>query len=361
MTPAGGAAPGFELVAAEFEHVLERSSSGAAFSAVVDGDLVVDLWGGEDWTADTPELIFSGTKGVVAVCLLRLVERGALDLDAPVSRYWPELARDGLLVRHVVSHTAGIEGLRRRRSIEELVDDRAMARAIAAEPSYSQPGERLAYHALTWGWLCGELVRRVDGRSVGSVVAEEISTPLGLDLWLGLPADIESRVRPVARAPDYGVTVLDGDPEHLADVYCGLLGTFLWNDPRVWAAEIPAANAIGTARSLARLYGDLVSSDPLLLRPETVDLGRTELSRGSCAVTGRPYAFGAGWELQAMSALGSPEDAFGHTGSGGSSHGAWPSERVGFSFIPGELWPEARDDRARRLLSALHSSLSGNR
>ena len=117
-------------------------------------------------------------------------------------------------------------------------------------------------------------------------------------------------------------------------------------------------NAIGTALSLARLYGDLVSSKPVLLEPSTVDLGRTELSRGTCAVTGRPYAFGLGWELPAVSALGPPTDAFGHTGSGGSSHGAWPSLRVGFSFVPGELLPELRDDRAHRLLSALHDALT---
>jgi CubicO group peptidase (beta-lactamase class C family) len=336
----------------------ETAAHGAAFAVVVDGGVVVDLWGGEGWDANTPTLIFSGTKGVVAVCLLGLVERGVLDLDAPVGRYWPELDRNGLLVRHVVSHTAGLEGLRRRRSLDELLDDRAMAAATAVEPPYSRPGERLAYHALTWGWLCGELVRRVDGRSVGRMVAEDVAQPLGLDLWLGLPAGLEPKVRRVASRADYGVTFAGGDPEHLADVYCGLLGTFPWNDRRFWAAEVPAVNAIGTALSLARLYGDLVSCNPVLLEPSTVDLGRTELSRGTCAVTGRPYAFGLGWELQAVSPLGPPADAFGHTGSGGSSHGAWPSLRVGFSFVPGELWPELRDDRAQRLLSALYAALS---
>lgn len=358
MALAGEVAPGFERVAAEFERVLEDSPThGAAFAAVVDGEVVVDLWTGDGWMADTPTLVFSGTKGVVAICLLRLVERGVLDLEAPMGRYWPELDRDGLLVRHVVSHTAGLQGLRRPRALEELLDDRAMAEAIAAEPPYARPGEQLAYHALTWGWLCGELVRRLDGRSVGRIVAEELAGPLELDLWLGLPAGLESRVRRVSPAPDYGVTVLADEPELLVDVYCGVLGTFPWNDPRVWAAEVPAVNAIGTARSFARLYGDLVSSKPTLLRPETVGLGRTELSRGTCHVTGRPYAFGVGWELPATSALGPPADTFGHTGSGGSSHGAWPSQRVGFSFVPGELWPEARDDRARRLLASLHGVL----
>jgi CubicO group peptidase (beta-lactamase class C family) len=359
VAPSVEVAPGFEAVEAEFARVLEQSpAGGAAFAAVVDGRLVVDLWGGVGWRAETPAMIFSGTKGVVSMCLLRLLERGALELDAPVGRYWPELDADGLLVRHVVSHTAGLYGLRRPRPLTELLDDRLMAEAVAAEPPYSRPGGELAYHALTWGWLCGELVRRVDGRSVGRFLAEEMVQPSELDLWLGLPQSLVPRVRPLVAAPDYGVAFVGDEPELLADVYCGTLGTFPWNDPEVWGAEVPAVNAIGTASSLARLYGDLVSRNPVVLQPRTVELGRTELSRGLCAVTKRPYAFGVGWELQAVSPLGPPAEAFGHTGSGGSSHGAWPVERVGFSFVPGELWPEARDDRARRLLAALYVAVT---
>lgn len=343
-------AAGFERVAEEFVG-LERS----AFAAVIDGELVVDLWSGPDWSDDTLVLVFSGTKGLVAVCLLLLIEQEQLELDAPVARYWPEFRHRDVLVRHVVSHTAGLPGLRPPPSAEDILDPELMAARLAAEPPVWPAGRHLAYHALTFGWLCGELLRRIDGRTLGRFFAEEIATPLDLELWIGLPTLLEPRVAELTRAPDYGVTVLGDEPAPLLEALYGpMLHRFVWNDPAYHAAEIPAANGIGTACSLARLYGRLGE----ILQPETIRLGRTELSRGVCAVTRFPYAFGVGFELQTeLKALGPPTTAFGHTGSGGSSHGAWPDERVGFSFTTSELHASASDDRARRLLAALHACL----
>jgi CubicO group peptidase (beta-lactamase class C family) len=166
------------------------------------------------------------------------------------------------------------------------------------------------------------------------------------------------------RADGYGVTVLGEEPEPLLSALYGcLLDTFAWNDAAWHRAEIPAANAIGTARSMARLYGCLAAGGELdgrrLLSPETVRRGRAELSRGACAVTRRPYAFGVGFELQTeLGALGPPPNAFGHTGSGGSRHGAWPDCRVGFSFAMRELRSEESDDRGRRILGALHEAVA---
>jgi CubicO group peptidase (beta-lactamase class C family) len=135
-----------------------------------------------------------------------------------------------------------------------------------------------------------------------------------------------------------------------------MLYSFPWNRPEFHRAEIPAANAIGTARSIARLYGSLER----VLSPETIRLGRTELSRGVCVVTGAPYAFGVGFELQTeLGALGPPPDAFGHTGSGGSSHGCWPSEGVGFSYVPTEL--RSDDTRAIELLRELYQGMRPGR
>jgi CubicO group peptidase (beta-lactamase class C family) len=341
-------APGYEAVAEEFEGTL--GAGGAAFAAVVEGELVVDLWGG-DVERDTLQLIFSGTKGLVAVCLLVLVERGLLELDAPVQRYWPEFVERRVLVRHVVSHTAGLPGLRRGFTASDLLDGRRMAAELAVEPPFWPPGERLAYHALSYGWLCGELIRRIDGRSAGRFFAEEVAGPLELELWIGLPPEQEPRVAHLHRAEGYAPTSLgeDSDPP-LEVLYGNLAGEFVWNDEAVHQAEIPAANAIGTARSIATLYGGL----DRLLAAETIRIGRTELSRDLCAVTRRPYAFGVGFELQTeLGALGPPRSAFGHTGSGGSSHGAWPDDRVGFSYAMTELRAEAVDDRARRVLAAL--------
>jgi len=317
------------------------------FAATKDGELVVELG-----RTDEPALIFSGTKGLVAMCLLLLIERGQLDLDVAVSDYWPEFRHRNVLVRHVVSHTAGMPGLRPPPTEEELLDGEQMAARLAGEPPIWPAGERLAYHALTFGWLCGELVRRIDGRTVGTFFAEEFAQPLDLELWIGLPAEVEPRVARLERAPDYSVV---GEPGPLLEALYGpLLHRFVWNEPAFHAAEIPAANAIGTARSIALLYGRLEE----VLRPETILLGRTELSRGVCAVTDLPYAFGVGFELQTeRRSLGPPANAFGHTGSGGSAHGAWPDERVGFSYIPTELRSSDTDDRARRLLAELHDEL----
>jgi CubicO group peptidase (beta-lactamase class C family) len=209
-------------------------------------------------------------------------------------------------------------------------------------------GERVAYHALTYGWLCDALVRRIDGRTVGRLFDDEFARPLELELWIGVPAVVEPRVARIERAPGYRVA---GEPGPLLDaLYGALLDGFVWNDPAFHTAEIPAANAIGTARSIALLYGRLDA----VLRPETILLGRTELARGVCAVTGVPYAFGVGFELQTeLGTLGPPRNAFGHTGSGGSAHGAWPDDRVGFSYLPTELRSIETDDRARRVLAAL--------
>jgi CubicO group peptidase (beta-lactamase class C family) len=354
-------AAGYEAVAEEFRRTLEDDAGGgAAFAAVIDGELVVDLWGGSadeevPWREDTLQLVFSGTKGLVATCLLLLLDRGALDLDAPVARYWPEFGKEEVLVRHVVSHTAGLPGLRRRLAVTDLLDDERMARLVAEEPLVWPAGTRLAYHALTFGWICGELVRRIDGRSIGSFFADEVVVPLGLELWIGLPAELEPRVARLQRAADYGITFLGDEPEPLLEALYGpLLAAFPWNDPEFHQAEIPAANAVGTARSIALLYASLGK----LVDEETLLLARTELSRGLCAVTQRPCAFGVGFELQTeLMALGPPEDAFGHTGSGGSRHGAWPSEGVGFSYSMNVLRSENDDGRARRLLAALHEAL----
>jgi CubicO group peptidase (beta-lactamase class C family) len=354
----GRVAPGFESIAEVFATVI--ADGGGAFAAFADGEPVVDLWSGDGWHEDTLALVFSGTKGFVAVCVLLLAERGLLDLDAPVARYWPEFAaagKQGVLVRHAVSHTAGVPGLRRGFGVEDILDGAKMRAAVAAEAPFWAPGKRLAYHALTFGWICDELVRRIDGRSVGRFFADEVAAPLGLELWIGLPESEQPRVTVLERADDYRPTVLDDEPAPLLGaLYGDLLGSrFRWNDPALHRAEIPAANAIGTARAIATLYGSLER----VLSAETILVGRRELARDACAVTRRPYAFGVGFELQTeLAALGPPAAAFGHTGSGGSTHGAWPDERVGFSFVPRRLRAESEDARGRLLLQALHEAVA---
>lgn len=346
----GTVAPAFEPVADAFAVTLEGAAGGGALAAVVDGEPVVDLWGG-DFAEDTLVLVFSGTKGVVATALLLLADRGRLQLDEPVALYWPEFGaagKEGVLVRHVLGHTAGIPGLQPPFTAEQLLDREALAGRLAAEPAFWPPGSRLAYHGHTFGLICGELIRRVDGRSPGRFVADELAEPLGLEFWIGLPDELEPRVARLVPSPGYGVTSWREQPEPLLAAVYGD-GALDFNDPRVHRAEIPSANGIGSARALARLYGSNVLQDAPI----------EELSRGICAVTGRPYAFGPGFELWTeLGRLGPVRDAFGHTGSGGSTHGAWPSLRAGFSYAPSELRSEKEDDRGPALLGVLHACVS---
>jgi len=380
MRVEGFVAPGFEPVAAAFhKNLMARGDTGAAFAAIVGGEPVADLWGGwaavgRPWQPDTVAGIFSGSKGLVAACLLLLLDRGRLDLERPIADYWPEFAAQGkeaIRVRHVVSHQAGLPGLLTPVTAAEATNDRRMAALVANQPAICPPGTRLHYHALTFGWLCGELIRRIDGRSVGQLFAEEIARPLGLDAWIGLPAEHDDRVALFRRDPSFGTrrSPVDGAGA------CQRLPWSIWENPprfseplpgntREWrAAEVPASNGIGSARSLARLYACLARGGEIdgirLLSPETVGLGRRLLARGQEPLLGRPFAFGIGFQLQDEgSPFGPAADGFGHPGAGGSVHGAWPGLRTGFSYVTSMLRDsEMADPRAEALLEALYASL----
>ena len=372
--PTGMVAAGFERVQEEFlGNFTERGEAGAAFAAVLDGRPVVDLWGGladkasgQKWSENTLQLVWSGTKGFVAVCILMLIERGLVDLDATVARYWPEFARNGkagVLVKHVLSHTAGLPGLHDAASNEQFVDCQVMARLLEDERPIWAPGSHLYYHSFTYGWLCAELVRRTDGRSIGRFFADEVAGPLGLELWIGLPAELEPRLSTLHLWPQWNQSAAEGSDPVRRQVWTGpplVLGEPLpWNTRTFHAAEIPGANAIGTARSIARLYGCLARGGEIdevrLLRSDTVQLGQKCLATGRDAITGSPRAFGVGFALQTdAQPFGPVVSAFGHGGAGGSMHGAWPVERIGFSYSMNEMRDELIDSRAQALLRALH-------
>jgi CubicO group peptidase (beta-lactamase class C family) len=372
----GIVAPGYEEVAEAFTANFERGEVGAAFAAYVDGEPVVDIWGGladsgrgVEWREDTLIGVFSGTKGMVAVCLLLLIERGQIELEVPVCRYWPEFAaagKEGILVRDVVCHQAGLPGLTTPVSAEEATDYVRMAALLAAQPSIREPQEGPIYHAMTFGWLCGELIRRVDGRSVGRFFAEEVAAPLGLEIWIGLPERLEPRVAVLELSAGFGelgsLVERDIDP----------VGWSIWanppryhdlahNDRRWHAAEIPATSGIAAARSLARLYGCLANGGEIdgvrLLAEETIERGRRRLSVGRDPYLGE-IAFATAFELQAdPTGTTLPPDEFGHSGAGGSVHGAWPSLRTGFSYSQNMLHTlDGLDPRAEALLVALHAA-----
>jgi CubicO group peptidase (beta-lactamase class C family) len=378
----GHVADGFEAVREAFaDNLRHRGDLGAAFAMTCDGEAVVDLWGGaadgggRPWRPDTLQVIFSGTKGLVALCLLILVDRGALDMQAPVSRYWPEFGANGkrgIRVLDVASHRARLPGIRAALEPDEILDGRRMAALLAAQPAETDPRAACAYHPLTYGWLCGELIRRVDGRSVGRFFAEEVADPLALDIWIGLPPDLEPRVSQLAYAPDWGSA--DGwDPEEIdRDELLGRVlnnpplfpaGRIPWNAPAWHRSEIPGAGAIATARSIARLYGCLALGGELdgvrLLSAGTLERGRRALSRRWDPLARAHQAFAFGFEVQTtLSPLGPAPDAFGHRGAGGSVHCAWPSLGAGLSYAM-NLMRDAPDvdPRGKALLDVAHACL----
>ncbi|MCP9484515.1 MAG: beta-lactamase family protein [Gaiellaceae bacterium MAG52_C11] len=379
----GFVAPGLEAVLDEFErNFTERGDIGAAFAVYRDEELVIDLWAGQAnrlerlaWTEDTLSLIFSGTKPLVATCLLLLIDRGQLQLERPVADYWPEFAAAGkeqILVSHLVTHRAGLPGFQERLEINDLVDDERLARLLAAQEPLLLPGGEICYHGLTFGWLCGELVRRIDGRSVGRFFAEDVASPLGLEAWIGLPPELERRVATLELSQAWGVgaalSAAGADMSSLAAQVWANPPTFdrsdfPWNSRAYHAAEIPGANGIATARSVARLFACLARGGEVggvrLLSEETVHLGTTALARGYERVLAEPMAVGVGVQLQTeLMLLGPAIDAFGHAGAGGSIHGAWPSRRIGFSYVVNLMLDGAPPDpRPQALLSALHRSL----
>jgi CubicO group peptidase (beta-lactamase class C family) len=305
--------PRYERVREAFaEGFRRRDEIGAAIAITIDGALVVDLWAGHadpartrPWTSDTIVHLYSVTKGMTALCAHRLIERGALALDAPVARYWPEFAQSGkgaISVRWLLSHRAGLPALREPLPPESLYDWDAMCSALAAAEPCVPPGQ-LSYHPLTFGWLAGELVRRVDGRSLGRFFREEIADPLGADLHIGLgpaeekrAADITALEPPPELMAAFGSEASGGLPL-LVLAFVNPSGTGDHNSPQHRCAEIPAINGHGNARALARIYGALARGGELdgvhLLSPATVEAARNPEARDMDALFGVTIRYAA--------------------------------------------------------------------
>jgi CubicO group peptidase (beta-lactamase class C family) len=264
-----------------------------------------------------------------------------------------------------------VPGLMTPVSSEEARDDVRMAGLLAAQAPIAPPGAVVTYHVLTYGWLCGELVRRVDGRSVGRFLREEVAEPLGLDVWIGLPEEQEPRVAVLeqtagfdaeAAAPVVGGPDAAGERERILWSLENPPGSLAVANSRAErAAEVPAANGVATARALARLYGCLARGGELdgvrLLAPETAALAGRCIVRGHDPYHDRPIAYAAGFHLNPDGDLGPPADAFGHGGAGGSTHGCWPGLRTGFSFTT-NLLDGPVNPRGPALLAALHDAVT---
>ncbi|MGW1324212.1 serine hydrolase domain-containing protein [Streptomyces antibioticus] len=380
----GAVAEGYEPVREAFVRNFETlGDRGAAVAVYRDGHKVVDLWGGTrdvdgtaPWEQGTAQIVRSATKGVAAAVLLLLHQRGELDLDAPVGAYWPEYKTAGkerTLVWHVLAHRAGVPALDRPLSPAEAADPDLGAAAVAAQAPAWEPGTDHGYHAQTYSWLTGELVRRVTGRSVGAWIADEIAGPVGADLWLGLPEAQRARVGRVGKIdapaptgalrtkPKPAVTAAWTDPGSLTRrAFAAITPLPDENDPGYRAAVLPASNGIATADGLARFYASLigeVDGGKRLFTPETVELARGERSAGPDRVLVVHTRFGLGSMLHgAASPLLSPA-SFGHPGRGGALGLADPESGLAFGYVTnGFRTSVTADPRAQALLRALRTA-----
>jgi CubicO group peptidase (beta-lactamase class C family) len=378
---AGDVEPGFEGVDEAFRRNFdEHGEIGAAVCVMLDGRPVIDLWGGiadtesgRPWDRDTLTVVFSSTKGATAACVHRLVERGELDLDAPVANVWPEFAaqdKQAITLRQVLSHRAGVPVVEAKLTNPEIFDWNPVVEAIAAQAPLWPPGSEHGYHARTFGWILGELLRRTRGESAGRVFAREIAEPLGLDFFVGLPDRLEPRVaRLVPPAPPD-----DPDQRALIERLLGpdtLLGRVLngpgdlaygdvWNTHAIHVAEMPSSNGIADARSLARLYAALIGEvdHVRLLRPETLDAACVPHSEGRDRVIQIPTRIGLGFMLAPTVGTACGPASFGHPGAGGSLGFADPERGLAFGYAMNQMkLGMMGDERTIGLVGATYAAL----
>jgi len=368
----GWVEPGWEKVADAFRANFDDGKElGAAVALYQGGRPVVDLWGGvadgttgRPWAEDSIVLVFSSTKGMTAILAHMLVERGRLDLDAPVATYWPEFAASGkeaIPVRWLLSHQAGLPAVDTPLSQDEICAWDPLITALEAQAPMWEPGKHHAYHALTYGHLVGEVLRRITGKTPGRLFADEVAGPLGLSAWIGLPEAEEPRVARLEPAPpieDEGLrqimemfvgegSLFDrsvlGFPVDLVTPDGGAFGS-----RQVRAAEIPAGNLVTDARSLARAYAATVAevNGVRLLSPETVDAARVIQTD-----TSEPWGLPPGFEMfGTIAALGFQvstdlfpvlgPSCFGHGGAGGSVGVGHVDHQLGFAYVMNQMRTE---------------------
>ena len=392
----GTTAAGFDEVRDVFARNFdEHGEVGAAFAVYLDGEPIVDLTGGTrtdgaPYDERTLQMVFSSTKGATALCAHLLAQRGELDLHAPVVDYWPEFGahgKDQIPVSWLLCHKAGLIDTTARMTHDEMLDWDTVVAALADTEPLWEPGTQHGYHAVTYGWLVGEVVRRVSGRSLGQFFADEVAGPLGLDFWIGLPDEQVDRVsRLIPMSPPEGLPMMmaeegtgsaDGSGEaprglvQLLDLLLGpgnLAGRALsapggasgdenvWNEPRTWAAQIPAANGVTNAVSLARMYAATVGEvdGVQLLSPEQVNAAIEPQVEGADAVLMFPIPFGLGYMRHSDFSPFAGARSFGHYGAGGSVGFADPDRRLAVGYTMNQMhFGLAGDPRTAALIEVV--------
>ncbi len=377
--------PAFAGVREVFEQNFAEGRELGAAVAVYAGDRkVVDLWGGtadrrtgRAWLPDTPCFGFSCTKAVTAAAAMLLAERGAYDVDGPVTDWWPEFGaagKDGATAAHLLSHQVGLPAFARPVSAEEAADPAALASRLAAQEPEWKPGSAHGYHALTYGWLAGEIVRRHGGRTVGAFVKDEFAG--GLDLWIGAPDDVIERAAKLSagrrgaadtpRTADRGLltrlAAAYGDPDSAMNRSLGnpSPGKGGFNNPVVLRAGWPSAGMLATAPAFAAFYRDLVAGR--VLRPDTLREAMRPRVSGPDRTLLIDSAFGLGFMRPAQTYYvpkAARATAFGHTGAGGSIGLGDPDAGLALAYLPNLMGDQATGDlRAFRLTEAAYASLS---
>ncbi|HEX5615896.1 MAG TPA: serine hydrolase domain-containing protein [Acidimicrobiia bacterium] len=371
----GDVAPGWGPVADELaRNFSERGDVGAACAIYSDGVKVVDVWGGvadpatqRPWAADTLVLWFSCTKGMTAVCANLLIERGVLDADAPVASYWPEFAAEGkeaIPLRWLLAHRAGLPVIEADLTLEQSLAWTPVVDALAAQRPVWEPGTRHGYHLRSFGWLVGEVIRRATGDTIGAFLRTAVADPLGLEMWIGLPAEHESRLATLVPPPPEFADLLRSLPHDLllGRATTGPSGHFayddMWNRRALHACELPSSNGIGDARSLARMYAALIGDgvDGIRLLSDATVAAATEVqASGRDEVILVDTAFGLGFMLGASFNAQLHRTAFGHAGAGGSLAFADPDVGISFAYVMNDLRFEATGDpRSESLVAAAY-------
>jgi len=360
----------FERVREAFAENFEKyDENGAACCVYVDGKPVVDLWGGT-YAEDTLELVFSTTKGIAAVAAHMLAQEGRLDFDAPVVEYWPEFGAEGkdrIPVRWLFCHRAGLAAADRPFTLDDVVRWTPAVETLAAQRPLWEPGAAHGYHTITYGWLAGEVIRRITGMTVGAFVAERIAGPLAAEFWIGLPEKQEPRVVSVLPpAPPAPGAELDSftrrlmDPSSITFRSFGAIAPAAYNERPWHSADQPAGTGIGSARALARIYAACIGSvdGVRLLEPETVARATETQAHGEDLVMTFETRYGTGFQLSYPFRPMAGEGSFGHYGSGGSVGFAHPRLGISFGYVMNQMRPVyGADPRTRSLVEALLACL----
>lgn len=359
----------FTAVPTALAALLDGGDLGGSVAVFVDGEPVVDVWGGfadaargVPWQRDTIVNVWSVTKTMTALCALVLADRGELDPDAPVARYWPEFAaagKEAVLVRHLLSHTAGLpdwDG-----PVADIYDWPAATARLAAQAPQWEPGSAAGYHSLTQGFLVGEVVRRITGRSPGEFFAEEIAGPLGADFRMGLPAEHDHRVAltvpPPSRDEDYTAGAARSDVDRTVTATPTAIRLRDGNSVAWRRAQIPAASGFGNARSVALVQSAMACGGSVrgvrLLSRAGCDRAWEEQFSGEDRVLGMPISWGLGY--------GRFGGTYGWGGWGGSTVMIDPEARAVVAYVTNQMREPAQDTRGLDLVMAAYDGLQGLR